>query len=267
MLADRTANKFALLIDGASYYGVLGAAMQRSKHTISLLGWDLDSRMRFFGNRADTHYPTLRDFFRELVVRNPELHIHILVWSSPLLIARGRDPNLVFGRDPFNHPRIHLAFDSEHPPGASHHQKIVTIDDSLAFCGGMDLANGRWDTPEHLARDSRRVAATVSTRPRMMCRQWWIARLLQRWPKSYAMDGTGRPAGVYRGLRDQNAWPATLKPDLENVALGISRTDVSEARAAAPRQPERLNLDMIPPRESSSTSRINISPALQSRMP
>jgi phosphatidylserine/phosphatidylglycerophosphate/cardiolipin synthase-like enzyme len=31
--------------------------------------------------------------------------------------------------------------------GASHHPKIVVIDDAIAFVGGLDLARGRWDTP------------------------------------------------------------------------------------------------------------------------
>ena len=33
---------------------------------------------------------------------------------------------------------------------ASHHQKIVVIDDCLAFCGGIDMTSARWDTREHL---------------------------------------------------------------------------------------------------------------------
>ena len=35
------------------------------------------------------------------------------------------------------------------PVGASHHQKIVVVDDVLAFCGGIDLTIRRWDTPAH----------------------------------------------------------------------------------------------------------------------
>lgn len=35
----------------------------------------------------------------------------------------------------------------------SHHQKVVVVDDGqgdlVAFCGGLDLTSGRWDTPDH----------------------------------------------------------------------------------------------------------------------
>ena len=40
----------------------------------------------------------------------------------------------------------------------SHHQKAVVVqnaDGRLAFVGGVDLALGRWDTPEHLPNDER----------------------------------------------------------------------------------------------------------------
>lgn len=32
------------------------------------------------------------------------------------------------------------------PAGAAHHQKIVVIDDALAFYGGIDITTDRWDT-------------------------------------------------------------------------------------------------------------------------
>lgn len=31
----------------------------------------------------------------------------------------------------------------------SHHEKLVVIDQTLAFVGGIDLAFGRWDTNDH----------------------------------------------------------------------------------------------------------------------
>lgn len=34
-----------------------------------------------------------------------------------------------------------------------HHEKVVVIDQTLAFVGGIDLCNGRWDTHEHLLND------------------------------------------------------------------------------------------------------------------
>ena len=50
--------------------------------------------------------------------------------------------------------RIDFKFDSAHPLGCSHHQKIVVIDDRFAVCGGIDMTSDRWDTPDHFARGS-----------------------------------------------------------------------------------------------------------------
>ena len=40
--------------------------------------------------------------------------------------------------------------------GACHHQKVIVIDDEMAFCGGGDIAPDRWDTCEHEDDDPRR---------------------------------------------------------------------------------------------------------------
>ena len=41
--------------------------------------------------------------------------------------------------------------------GGSQHQKIVVIDDEIAFSGGMDVSTNRWDTREHLVEQPERV--------------------------------------------------------------------------------------------------------------
>src|SRR3546814_19764954 len=43
-------------------------------------------------------------------------------------------------------PRITVKLDGHHPTDASHHQKIVVLDDCFAFCGGIDMTGDRWDT-------------------------------------------------------------------------------------------------------------------------
>src|SRR3954467_11358589 len=53
--------------------------------------------------------------------------------------------------------RIRFCLDEDLPAGASHHQKIVVVDDAVAFCGGLDVTTRRWDTAEHRLDDARRV--------------------------------------------------------------------------------------------------------------
>ncbi len=59
------------------------------------------------------------------------------------------------------HRRIDFKFDTNHPLGCSHHQKIVVIDDRVAVCGGIDMTSERWDTRDHREEEpagARRVA-------------------------------------------------------------------------------------------------------------
>ena len=50
------------------------------------------------------------------------------------------------------------------PLGASHHQKVVVVDDAVAFVGGLDLTHCRWDTPEHACRRARTLRSRRQSR-------------------------------------------------------------------------------------------------------
>ena len=52
---------------------------------------------------------------------------------------------------------MRFCLDDDLPLGASHHQKIVVVDDAVAFSGGLDLTIRRWDTREHRLDDPQRV--------------------------------------------------------------------------------------------------------------
>ena len=44
----------------------------------------------------------------------------------------------------------------------AHHEKLVVIDQSVAFVGGIDLAYGRWDDREHRLTDVGSVTRSVA---------------------------------------------------------------------------------------------------------
>ena len=86
-----------------------------------------------------------------------------------MLFATDREWLPVYKMDWTTHRRLHFHLDKHYPAGASHHQKIVVIDDRVAFVGGLDFALGRWDTSGHLADDPRRLGEL---------RGEWIAPLI-----------------------------------------------------------------------------------------
>ncbi len=53
--------------------------------------------------------------------------------------------------------RLLFRVDSQHPPDGCCHQKILVIDDTIAFCGGIDISDGRWDTRAHRDYEPRRA--------------------------------------------------------------------------------------------------------------
>lgn len=240
------ASRFALLVDGSNYYGALAQSLRQARHTIALVGWDLDSRVRLGpGAGEEPLEPPIRDFLPSLADANPGLKIYILSWSFPLLFANVRDPKLVWGRDPFNHPRVHLKFDGTHPAGASHHQKIVVIDDCLAFAGGMDIAGGRWDSPEHRAHDIRRSGKDEPYAPSHDVQavvDGEAAEALADIVRARWRRATGAVIPPSREQRD--IWPDGVTPDLVDVTVAISRTDV-DAEGCGRREIEQLHFDLI----------------------
>jgi phospholipase D1/2 len=241
------ASRFALLIDGSNYYQTLAQCLEQARRTVVIVGWDLDSRVRLGPAGGEEQLiPPLSEFFPAVAAQNPDLNIFISSWHFPLLFANVRDPRLVWGRDPFKHPRVHLKFDSTHPPGASHHQKIVVIDDSLAFTGGMDLAGGRWDTPEHRANDARRAGKDAPYPPSHDVQAMVdgeAARALGEIVRDRWYRSTGTPIAESSEQRD--IWPESVRPDFVDVPVAISRTDVDGDGSGGTLEVEQLHLDLI----------------------
>ena len=236
------ANRFALLVDASNYYGTLLKALRRVQQSFVLLAWDLDTRTQLFENDPAEGNGPLCEYLRDLVAHKPNLHIFVLPWSFSVLFADVRDPKLMRGTDPFQHPRIHFRMDDVHPPGGSHHQKIAIVDGKLAFVGGMDLAGGRWDTPEHLAKDSRRGSdenAYPPTHDVQAILDGDAAAALAQIADERWRRATGD--GILQTGCGNDPWPAATAVDIADVDVGISRTDPLTSR----REVEQLHLDLI----------------------
>ncbi|KNG51706.1 phospholipase d1 [Stemphylium lycopersici] len=56
----------------------------------------------------------------------------------------------------------------------SHHEKICVIDHTVAFCGGVDLCFGRWDTPQHVVVDDKPTGFELDDTPKDAdhCQLW-----------------------------------------------------------------------------------------------
>src|SRR5215471_7294583 len=151
------AARASLLIDGEDYFSVLTSTLERAQRFIFIAGWQLDSRFRL--NPRNSASPGFGDFLHDLVRRNRKLRVYVLLWDFAMIYAADREIIPLYSHPWRSHRRIHFRLDSNHPMGASHHQKIVVVDDAVAFAGGLDIAERRWDTPDHGAHDPRRIDA------------------------------------------------------------------------------------------------------------
>src|SRR5262245_15496969 len=149
------ANRAALLVDGEVYFTTLALTLERAQRFILIAGWQLDSRLRL--NPADPGSPCFGDFLHALVRRNRKLRIYVLLWDFAMIYAADREIIPLYRHPWRSHRRIHFRLDSNHPMGASHHQKIVVVDDAVAFAGGLDIAEHCWDTQDHLPQDPYRA--------------------------------------------------------------------------------------------------------------
>src|SRR5690606_33180018 len=133
------------------------------------------------------------------------------------------------------------------PPGACHHQKVVIIDDAVAFCGGGDISTDRWDSAEHLDGDPRRCQPSgLIPAPRhevMSVMDGAAARALGDLARERWFRATGERTVPFEAGEDP--WPDDVTPDLFDVPVGIARTEPAWAGRSAVRENEALHLDAI----------------------
>jgi phospholipase D1/2 len=225
----RRAHRAALLLDGAGYFGALRSALLQARQSVIIAGWDIDSRTRLVGadRSPDDDGPAeFRQFLEYLVGRRDDLVVRLLLWDYSILYALEREPLPAVNLDWRTPSRVIVALDDALPIGGAHHQKLVVIDDTLAFCGGLDITVNRWDTPEHRPNHpERRGPSGEPYAPfhdvQMVVDGEAAAGLGQlvreRWKR--ATDSEPDPV-----VDASPIWPDGVVAEFENVDIGIART-------------------------------------------
>jgi phospholipase D1/2 len=152
------AQEAGVLIDARDYYRAFYQAARRARQYIAITGWQFDSDVALLrGEEAREAQGEVRmlPLLRELCARNPELQVYILAWDFSLLFALEREwmQELLFR---WRCERVFFRFDTSAPLYGAHHQKLVIVDGQVAFAGGMDICDCRWDDRSHLPRSALR---------------------------------------------------------------------------------------------------------------
>jgi phosphatidylserine/phosphatidylglycerophosphate/cardiolipin synthase-like enzyme/uncharacterized membrane protein YdjX (TVP38/TMEM64 family) len=244
------ANRAAVLIDGANYFAALRAAMIKARRSIVIAGWDLHSQTRLVGEsgRADDGYPEgFAQLLAALVEEKPDLDVYLLLWDFSVLYAVERDPFPALKLGWKTPSRIRFCLDDCVPLGSSQHQKLVVIDDALAFSGGLDITVRRWDTSAHRLDEPHRIDPVGKPyRPfhdvQMMVDGEAAAALGDlargRWSCAACEDLARVEAGC-------DPWPDHVRPDFTGIDIGIARTQPRYEDQEEVREVERLFLDCV----------------------
>jgi phosphatidylserine/phosphatidylglycerophosphate/cardiolipin synthase-like enzyme len=261
--ALETASHAAVIVDCAHYYHALHEAISRAQKSIFIVGWDIDSRIELLRGE-DAAKADLPTRFFDLICwkarQNPHLAIYLNRWDYSFYMAAERE-GLSRLRWQFLAPRnVYYALDGNHPLGACHHQKIVVIDDELAFVGGMDVALARWDYRQHRPRNRGRVdpggAYQLHTKHSfaphhdvmMMVAGNVVHSLAKIVRERWLRLRRGKPVPIHESRTRKalpHTWPHEMTPDFHNVEIAVARTMPPEFTSNAVHEIEQLYLDQI----------------------
>ena len=247
------AERVALLVDADAYFKAFYHAALRARRSITILAWDFNSQTRLHFDPAEPGGPPalLGEFLNYIASRRPGLHVNVLNWDYPMVFGTDREIPPLYGFGWTPHRRVHLRYDDTHPVAGCQHQKVVVIDDEVAFAGGIDLTVRRWDRPEHAPQDERRTAYGKPYPPfhdLMVAVDGDAARALAAIARERWENATGsklRAPGARKAAGPSDCWPPHLEPDLREVEVGVARTAPPRGEAPGVKEIERLYLDMI----------------------
>jgi phosphatidylserine/phosphatidylglycerophosphate/cardiolipin synthase-like enzyme/uncharacterized membrane protein YdjX (TVP38/TMEM64 family) len=240
------ARRVSFVVDADGYFRLFRRACEKAERSILILGWDFDSRTVL--EQEEGKPPVvLGDFLNGLARRKRHLQVKILDWDYPIVFGIDREIPPTLGLAWKTHRRVDFRYDDTHPVAGSHHQKIVIIDDKLAFVGGLDLTNKRWDTCDHRADEPRRVFedkpyppfhdVVIAVDGDMVEPVAKLAR--DRWYN--ATGETLHPAAKVQ----TDPWPDIMPVHVENARLAVSITAPPIDGRDGVKQVEKLYLDMI----------------------
>ena len=245
------AHRVAFLVDSAAYFAAALSAIRKARRSILLLGWSFDPRTRLqpgpheVAGAADE----IGNVLKSLAKRRPDLDIRVLVWKSALPISASQHFFPHRSKAWFRRSPVRFRLDSSIPYGACHHQKVLVIDDRVAFVGGADFAPDRWDTPAHLDDEPRRIMPGGGRPPArhevMMMLDGEAARALGELARSRWLRSAGHAVAPPPDDLTHDAWPPWLPPDLEDIDVALARTFPDWRDFPEVNEIERLHLASI----------------------
>ncbi len=243
------ASRVAVAVDGACYFRAVREAILEARHRVIILGWDIHSRLLLLRDGEDDGYPRELGELLDFVARERKIDVYVLSWDFAMIYLLERESLPMYTLNWKTDSLVRFHLDSAHPVGASQHQKIVVVDDTLGFCGGIDLSIWRWDTDKHLLKDDRRVDPDGKHYPPFhdlqMAVDGDVARALselarERWRRATDEELVALPASA-----GNCPWPDALESTMHDINVAIARTEPEYDGGRGVREVEQLYKDSI----------------------
>jgi phosphatidylserine/phosphatidylglycerophosphate/cardiolipin synthase-like enzyme len=149
--APRAGNELEVLVDGGAVLPAIVEAIRGARRHVHIAGWCVTPHFALTGDEPPV---VLRELLAEAAER---VDVRVLLWAgAPVAVFHPDRKEVREARDELvANTRIRVALDARERPLHCHHEKLVIVDDELAFVGGVDLTSfggDRFDTQAHPAR-------------------------------------------------------------------------------------------------------------------
>ncbi|KAG7484857.1 hypothetical protein MATL_G00053770 [Megalops atlanticus] len=140
-------------VNGSGYFADLADALEQAKEEIFITDWWLSPEVFLKRPATDTYWR-----LDQILKRKAEQGVKVCVLlykevELALGINSGYSKRMLMNM----HPNIKVMRHPDHVSSIvflwAHHEKMVAIDQSVAFIGGIDLAFGRWDDSHYRLTD------------------------------------------------------------------------------------------------------------------
>ena len=150
--APEGGHEVEILIDGADALRAMVDALRLARTRVCLAGWFFTAS---FALERGSSPVILEDLLAELAER---VEVYVLAWAgAPLPVFRPGRRDVAEQLARLARTGAHVAADRHERPMHCHHEKLVIVDDAIAFVGGVDLtdlAGDRLDALGHPQRGS-----------------------------------------------------------------------------------------------------------------
>jgi hypothetical protein len=154
-------SRYYPMVDGEEVYATMARAMLAAKEQIFIAGWCVNPFIYLIRNES---IPNLAEYrLDQILLRTAQrgVQIFIIIWHETTFAGLNLGTNRIRKMLVEMSPNIHCIVHPRNLPFSwSHHQKIIVVDQIVAFVGGLDIGWGRFDNYRHRLADNDHLHIT-----------------------------------------------------------------------------------------------------------